>query len=56
MRPTLAFQRFLAHSLELLGDRVGRLPREKALRLGARLGRLGFYAVKRSRTDRKSVV
>ena len=50
MRPTLAFQRFLAHSLELLGDRVGRLPREKALRLGARLGRLGFYAVKRSRT------
>ncbi len=50
MRPTLAFQRFLAHALERLGDRVGRLPREKALQLGTRLGRLGFYTVKRSRT------
>jgi Kdo2-lipid IVA lauroyltransferase/acyltransferase len=49
-RSTLVFQRFLAHTLERLGDKVGRMSREKALRLGERLGRLGFRAVKRSRT------
>ena len=48
-RTTLAFQRFLAVSLERFGNRVARMPREKALKLGETLGRLGFRLVKRSR-------
>lgn len=48
-RSTLVFQRFLAVSLERFGSRVARMPREKALKFGERLGRLGFHLVKRSR-------
>lgn len=49
-RTTRTLQRFLAATLPKLGARVGKMPRDKALKLGERLGYLGFRLVKRSRT------
>ncbi|WP_394793500.1 lysophospholipid acyltransferase family protein [Armatimonas sp.] len=49
-RSTLVFQRFLAFTLERLGHKVAQMPRAKALRLGTRLGQLGFWLVRRPRT------
>ena len=51
MTPTTrVFQKFLALILERMGHKIARMPREKALHLGERLGRLGFCIVKRPRT------
>ena len=47
---TRALQTSLALLLERIGNKIAHMPREKALRLGERLGRLGFRTVKRSRT------
>jgi Kdo2-lipid IVA lauroyltransferase/acyltransferase len=49
MDQTLLWQRFLAAVMQNGAGKIERMPRERALRLGARLGRLGFAVVKRSR-------
>jgi Kdo2-lipid IVA lauroyltransferase/acyltransferase len=49
-RSTQMLQTFLALTFTKLGDKVARMPRDKALKLGERLGRLGFRVARRART------
>lgn len=49
-RSTQLLQTFLARIFTLLGNKVARMPRDKALQLGERLGRLSFRVAKRART------
>lgn len=49
-RSTQLLQTLLARILTRLGNKVADMPRDKALQLGERLGRLGFRVAKRART------